>query len=130
MDFDYESFDNIARVITEDIAVVVQKDAPWNNIDEFIEYAKQNPGKVKAGFSGTGSFTFLSAQQFLNKTGIELEGVGYSGGSESVAGLLGGFVDVIFQHPGEIYSQWKAGEVKVLAVMGSERNAMLEDVPT
>lgn len=130
VDFGYEDFDNLARVVVEEELVVVGKDAPWNNVNELVEYAKENPGNLKVGFAGMGGFTHLAASQFLKSVGIEVEGVGYGSGSEAVAGLLGGFVDMIVQQPGEVYAQYEAEELKILALMGEERTSFLEGIPT
>lgn len=130
VDFGYDSFDNIARVIVEDETVCVNKDSQFETVSEMVEYAKAHPSELKVGFAGIGGFTYLAANQFITSTGIEVESVGYSSGSEAVAGLLGGFVDFIVQQPGEIYSQYKGGELKVLATMGSERHPLLLEVPT
>src|SRR3989304_1242744 len=46
--------------------------APWKDIGEFIAHAKQNPGKVRAGNSGRGSFTHLTGVALENKTGAKL----------------------------------------------------------
>lgn len=130
VDFEYDDFDNLARVIVEDLVIGVHKDAPWDTIEEVIDYAKANPGELKYGFAGLGGFTHLASSQFIKTTGIEVDGVGYGGGSEAVAGLLGGFVDIIAQQPAEILAQYEAGEFKALAVMGDNRHPLFGDVPT
>lgn len=130
VDFGYGNFDNIARVIAEDETVCVSKNSEFKTVSEMVEYAKANPGELKVGFAGVGGFTYLAANQFIASTGIDVEGVGYGSGSEAVAGLLGGFVDFIVQQPGEIYSQYKGGELKVLATMGDERHPLLTEIPT
>ena len=130
VDFEYSSFDNIARVIVEDETICVGKNAEWDNVKEMVDYAKAHPKALKVGFAGMGGFTYLAANKFIETTGIEVIGVAYGSGSEAVAGLLGGFVDFIVQQPGEIYSQYEAGELKALAVAGDERNPLLSEVPT
>ncbi len=130
VDFEYDDFDNLARVIVEDLVIGVHKDAPWDSVQELIEYGQANPGELKYGFAGLGGFTHLASSQFIKTADIEVEGVGYGGGSEAVAALLGGFVDVIAQQPAEILAQYEAGEFKALAVMGENRHPLFEDVPT
>lgn len=130
IDFEYSNFSNIARIIVEDETICVGKNAEWDNITEMIDYAKANPKKLKVGFAGIGGFTYLAANKFIEAAEIEVIGVGYDSGSEAVAGLLGGFVDFIVQQPGEIFAQYDAGELKVLAVAGTERNPLLPDAST
>ncbi len=130
VDFQYSDFTNLGRVIVEDETICVGKDAPWNNVAELIAYSKENPGKLRIGFAGIGGFTYLAANQFIKTAGIEIDGIGYSSGAEAVAGLLGGFVDVIVQQPGEIFSHWQGGEVKILGTMGEVRHVLFPDVMT
>src|SRR5437867_3068687 len=59
--FDYTAFDAVARVSIETPAIAVRADAPWKNLQELVEYAKANPGKVRIGNSGTGSHTHFSS---------------------------------------------------------------------
>ncbi|MDD2207275.1 MAG: tripartite tricarboxylate transporter substrate binding protein [Aminobacterium sp.] len=130
VDFQYSDFTNLGRVIVEDETICVGKDAAWNSIAELITYAKENPGKLRIGFAGIGGFTYLAANQFIKSAGIEIDGIGYSSGAEAVAGLLGGFVDVIVQQPAEIYSHWEGGEIKILGTMGEVRHPLFPEVMT
>jgi len=130
VDFEYNDFDNLARVVVEDLVICVRKDAPWNSIQELVAYAKENPGELKYGFAGLGGFTHLASAQFIKTTGIKVDGIPYDGGSQAVAGLLGGFVDVIAQQPAEILSQYQSGDFKALAIMGKNEHPLFEGVPT
>lgn len=130
VDFEYDDFDNLARVIVEDLVVGVHKDSPINSIEDLINYEDDTGEKIKYGFAGLGGFTHLASEQFIKEVGINVDSVGYGSGSEAVAGLLGGFVDVIAQQPAEILAQYEAGEFKALAIMGDERHPDFPDVPT
>src|SRR5258708_37581073 len=55
--FDYSAFDAVARVSIETPAIAVRADAPWKTLNELLDYAKANPGKVRIGNSGAGSHT-------------------------------------------------------------------------
>ena len=58
--FDYQAFEPVARVSVEIPALAVRADAPWKTLQELIDYAKANPGKVRIGNSGTGSHTHFA----------------------------------------------------------------------
>ena len=55
-DWTYKDFDNLAKIIDEDELLCVKADAPYNDLNEFVEYAKANPGKMTVGFAGLGGF--------------------------------------------------------------------------
>ncbi|SMB90577.1 Tripartite-type tricarboxylate transporter, receptor component TctC [Thermanaeromonas toyohensis ToBE] len=129
MNFNYTAFSGVAELTTEPVSLAVKADAPWKDINEFIEYAKKNPGKIRIGNSGKGSFTHLVAVALENKTGAKFTHVPFGQGL-AVSSLLGGQIEASSQLPAEIMSQVKAGQVRILAITGEERLKILPDVPT
>ncbi len=127
--FDYHAFEPIAGIGFETIAIAVNKTAPWKNFKEFIAYIKQNPGKVTIGNSGIGSVTHMVPVAMAAKIGAQVVHVPFGTGL-AVAALMGGKIDASSQHPAEILSQVKAGEVRVLAVSSEKRINLWPDVPT
>jgi tripartite-type tricarboxylate transporter receptor subunit TctC len=126
----HEDFDTVARIITEDYSITVRADAPWQTLDEFTEYVKANPGKVKMGFSGFGSSTHIVAAAFAQKFGLKFSFVPYKGGSKTVAATMGGHIDANTHHPAETKAGVDAGKLRVLATMGPKRSNLYPDVPT
>ncbi len=127
--FDYTAFEPIAGVGFETVAIAVNKTAPWKDFKEFIAYAKQNPGKVTMGNSGVGSVTHMVPLAMSAKAGIQIVHVPFGTGL-AVAALMGGKIDASSQHPAEILSQVKAGEVRILAVSSEKRISLWPNVPT
>ena len=127
--FDYQAFDHIAGVGFETITIAVNKTAPWKDFKEFIAYIKQNPGKVTMGNSGIGSVTHMVPVAMAAKIGTPIVHVPFGTGL-AVAALMGGKIDASSQHPAEILSQVKAGEVQVLAVSSEKRINLWPNVPT
>ncbi len=126
----HSDFDTIARIITEDYTLSVRADSEWKTLDQFVKYAKANPGKVKMGFAGFGSSTHVVAVALAEKLGIELQYVPYEGGSKTIAATMGGHIDANTHQPSEIKSAVDSGKVRVLAVLGEKRSNMFPDVPT
>lgn len=129
MKLTYRDFDPVAQVSIETGTVAVAANAPWKTLPEFVRYAKQNPGKVRVGNSGIGSYTHLTAAALAKVAGIEVIHVPFGQGL-AVASLLGGKIEASVQLPAEIMSQYQAGQVRILAVTDSERDESLPDVPT
>ena len=127
--FDYQAFEHIAGVGFETIAITVNKTAPWKDFKEFISYIKQNPGKVTVGNSGMGSVTHMVPVAMASKIGAPVVHVPFGTGL-AVAALMGNKIDASSQHPAEVLSQVKAGEVRVLAVSSEKRINLWPNVPT
>jgi tripartite-type tricarboxylate transporter receptor subunit TctC len=127
--FDYHAFEPIAGIGFETIAIAVNKTAPWKDFQEFMAYIKQNPGKVTIGNSGMGSVTHMVPVAMASRMGAPVVHVPFGTGL-AVAALMGGKIDASSQHPAEILSQVKAGEVRVLAVSSEKRIGLWPTVPT
>ncbi len=127
--FGYQAFEPIAGIGYETIAIAVNKTAPWRDFKEFMAYIKQNLGKVTVGNSGMGSVTHMVPVAMASKIGAQVVHVPFGTGL-AVAALMGGKIDASSQHPAEILSQVKAGEVRVLAVSSERRINLWPNVPT
>lgn len=129
MNFDYTAFSGVAELTTEPVSLAVKADAPWKDIGEFIAHAKKNPGKVRIGNSGRGSFTHLTGVAMENKTGAKFTHVPF-GQALAVATVLGEKIEASIQLPAEIVSQVRGKQVRILAITGDKRLPSLPDVPT
>ncbi|NLW25319.1 MAG: tripartite tricarboxylate transporter substrate binding protein [Clostridia bacterium] len=128
--FTYEDYDLLCRINMDPAALTVHKDAPFDTLEEFIAYAKENPGKVSVGNSGPGSVWHIAAGLMEQATGIELNHVPYDGAAPAVTALVGKHIDAVSVSPAEVRGQVEAGQLKMLAVMSPERVETFPDVPT
>lgn len=127
--FDYTAFDGVAQITTEPVSIAVKAESPWKDINEFVDYARKNPGKVRAGNSGKGSFTHLTAVALENTTGARFIHVPFGQGL-AVATMLGDKIEATVQLPAEIMPQVAAKQVRILAITGEDRLSSVQDVPT
>ncbi len=126
----YENFTGIVSAIADPASVIVPSDAPYDTLEEFINYSKDNKG-LKVGNSGIGSIWHLAAVAVEDEFDLDFNHIPYDGGSApAVAALAGGHLDAIMVAPGNAKSQIDAGDLKVLAVMSDERLDSFPDVPT
>jgi tripartite-type tricarboxylate transporter receptor subunit TctC len=125
-----KDFDLLSVAVRTPNALVTRANFPANNVAEFIDYLKKNPGKVSFASSGTGSSDHLTAALFWQKTGTSGIHVPYKGGSAAHLDLVAGNVDVSFQNLGSITNHVKAGKMKLLAVTGVARDPAAPNVPT
>ncbi|MHB1653452.1 MAG: Bug family tripartite tricarboxylate transporter substrate binding protein [Desulfitobacteriaceae bacterium] len=128
--FSFNDFDFLANVQKEPYAIAVNANSPFKTLQDMIDYAKKNPGKLKVGGQGTGSALHLLMMQLAEKAGIQITYVPFGGGSESVTNLLGDNVQVISTAPATVNQYVEAKKIRVLAVSGDERVAQFKDTPT
>lgn len=127
---DINKVEFVSQVITIPATVTVSADSPWYTIEEYIEYAKANPGKIQNSNSGAGASVHIYASIFEAKAGIELSHIPYPGYSEAVIALLGGHVDSTNIPLPDVAQHVKSGKLRLLAIASAERHPDYPDVPT
>jgi tripartite-type tricarboxylate transporter receptor subunit TctC len=129
--FSWRDFIGLAQVIFEGDALFVRTDAPYNTVDKLIEYARQNPGKIKYATSGVGGGSHLAMEGFAASKGIVIRHIPTKGNAETVAAILGGHVAVAAGNPLAFRPHEEAGKLKCLAQFGHKRDMnFVPDVPT
>jgi tripartite-type tricarboxylate transporter receptor subunit TctC len=129
IDYGLDAFE-IACIGAKDAgyAVVVNSKSPYKTLKDLIEASQKSPGKISFA-AGAGGTTFVMGT-LLNIAGAKLNLADFGGAAERTAGLLGGHIDAIPNPLGSAVPYIKSGDWRALAVLGNERNAMYEDVPT
>jgi tripartite-type tricarboxylate transporter receptor subunit TctC len=128
--YEMSDFAPIALVTADPTVLAVRADGPYKTVKDFVEAAKANPGKINYSSSGVYGTLHVAMEIFANAAGIKLFHVPYQGGGPAVAALLGGQVQASAQGPAAVVGQIKAGKMRALASWGTERLALLPDVPT
>jgi len=126
------ALDPIAQITNSPSVLAVQAAQPWQDLAAVIEYGKSNPGKLKFGHQGIGSFSHIVGETFSQNTESKLEQVPFRGGGETIAALLGGHVQIAFVSPAMIKEHIKNGTIRALAVSASQRlsDPVFAEVPT
>lgn len=100
-------------------ALAVPVDAPYDDFQGFVDYAKANPGKLNAGMPASGSNTFLFGQ-LTSALGIELNQVECASESDRLTNLAGGFIDIGVVGVGNGQAYEKDGKLKVIGTVASD----------
>lgn len=125
-----KDFTYIIQITGWTLGVVVKSDAPWKTWNDFIAYAKANPGKVTYGSPGAGSTLHLVMEKLAQKEGIKWVHVPQKGGAESAMAVLGGHVTVTADASSSWTPQVDAGLLRVLVTTGSQRTKKWPNIPT
>jgi tripartite-type tricarboxylate transporter receptor subunit TctC len=131
MPFDpVKDFAPITKIANVPNVLVARSVFPVRTVQEIVDYAKANPGKVNWGSSGTGSAGTLTMELFRLNTGIKVAHVPYKGAGPATVGLLTNETDLLFANPGVFMPHIKAGRLRPIAVASAKRLSVFPDVPT
>ena len=109
--------------------MAIHPDVPVKTIEEFIAYARGNPGKINMASSGHGTSIHLAGELFKAMTGIAMVHVPYKGSTPALTDLLGGQVQVMFDNLPTSIAHIRAGHLRALGVTTASRSPQLFDVP-
>jgi tripartite-type tricarboxylate transporter receptor subunit TctC len=102
---------------------------PATTVNEFISYAKANPGKVSYGSDGNGTTSHMSGELFKLMTGVNMVHVPYRSAPTALADLIAGQVQLMFDPIVRSIESVRADKLRPLAVTTSMRSSMLPEVP-
>lgn len=112
------------------MVIVVRKDASFQTLEQLIEYAKRNPGKLNYPSLGKATAGHIAGELLQREANIELAHISYRGTAQMLTDMLGGNLDVMFDFPVAMLPQIEAGKLTALAVTSGERIKQLPNTPT
>lgn len=120
----------ISMVGTSPNVLVVPANAPADNVQQFVERAREQPGKLNYGTVGPGSSAHLGMAMLEQEAGISLLQVPYNGFPQVISAIVAGDVHAGFMVPGVAMPQASAGKVKILGITSLEESDVLPGLPT
>src|SRR5437773_11370125 len=132
-DLRYDSlkdFSFISQIAAVPNVVSIHPSVPAQNMAQFIEYARKNPGKLNYGTPGVGSLGHLIGETFKYSAQVNLTHVPYRGAGPALNDALGGQVQVLFDNLPLSLPHIQSGQLRALAVANDKRVASIPDVPT
>jgi tripartite-type tricarboxylate transporter receptor subunit TctC len=128
--FQADSFVPVINQVLDPGVIWVKSDSPYKTLDDLVEAARKNPGKISACTTGILSDDHLAILMMHEAAKVEFRIVHFDGGAQQLTGILGGHVEIAFDNVGGIVKRVQSGEVRALAVMDTERSKFLPDVKT
>lgn len=110
-------------------AIAVRADSPFRTIEELIDFAKKNPGKLTSGSTGQGGTGHLILIDIEQATGAQITQVTYKGGPDAIQALLGGHIDMITDGTSFV-PLVEQGKLRMLALATEAPVPRFKDVPT
>lgn len=125
-----DEFKWIGQSYSAAFTVSVHAESPWKTFEEFLDYARKNPGKLKHGTSGFGVVAHILPEGFAKAAGIKLHHIHYKGDAPSVMALASKELDVSCAPLGSLRSLIEAGKIRVLAIQSEKRSPQYPQIPT
>ena len=125
-----KDFTPLAKVAETTLCIVVHQSFPAGSLQQLIDYAKANPGKLSYSTSGIGTGHHLNAEQLQYRAGIQMVHVPYKTGQQQMLDLVSNRVPLGFTVTATALPQVQAGKARMLGIIGTKRFATLPDVPT
>ncbi len=101
-----------------------------SNVKDLIQLARNKPGQITFGSSGTGSSSHLAMELLKSMTKVDMAHVPYKGGGPAVNDLVGGQINVYSGTLISLVQFVKAGRIRALAVTNAKRLSAFPDIPT
>lgn len=128
--FDPQAFSHICRTGTSACLLVVGADSPLRSVDDLLEAARRDPGRLNYASGGIGSAAHLFAAAFLSAADVQATHVPYRGSVEIGLALIRGDAQFAFPVISTALPQVRDGKLRALAVTAGERDPALPQVPT
>lgn len=125
-----KDFQGIARTAQQPLALIVNNEVPVKSFQEFVEYARRNPGKINYGSAGNGGISHLVPEMLKQETKIFMVHIPYRGSAPAFMDLMAGQVQFMAESIPQAANYAKQGKLRALAVTSAKRNPALPDVPT
>jgi len=126
-----KSFELLALHVIDPGVIAVKKDSPFKTLKDVVEAAKANPKKVRISTTGIQSDEAFGILQLQKMTGAQFAMVHFSQGiAPAMTAFLGGKIDVFCGNVGDLLSQFKSGEVRILGIMDDEASPFYPGVKT
>ena len=125
-----KDFAPITIVASYPLLIAVHPSVPAKNLQELVQYAKANPGKLSYGSSGPGGPLHIGAEIFKRAAGVDILHVPYKGNAPMTLAVIAGEVNMVFDSMTGPLPNIRAGKLRALGYMGEKRSPQLPDVPT
>ncbi|MNY16893.1 Tripartite tricarboxylate transporter family receptor [compost metagenome] len=111
-------------------ALIVPADSPVKSVQELIDRARKEPGRLSYGASGVGTTGHMGGELFKSMAKLDVMFIPYNGGPAAIQDLLGGRLDYLFVNTSEAAPLVKSGKVRAIGVSSLKRLSLMPDVPT
>ena len=125
-----KDFAPVSLVASSPYALIVNPSTPAKSVKELVTLAKSRPGKFHYASGGVGTGIHMAGELFNLAAGLKIVHVPYKGAGPSMAALMGGEVELMFNGVSSALPHVKSGKLRALAISSAQRSSLLPDLPT
>jgi tripartite-type tricarboxylate transporter receptor subunit TctC len=123
-------FAPVTQFASSPAVIVVHPSLPARSVAELVRLARSKPGAINYASGGAGTFTFLAAELFKRRAGVDLMHVPYKSGGEALTSVVSGETSVYFAPLAAALPQVRAGRLRPLAMTSARRVPVMPELPT
>ncbi len=123
-------FSAVAFVVDADGLLVAHTSVEANTVGELVELAKRKPGVLNYASAGPGTTSHLAAEVFKQRTNTQITHIPYKGNVPALLDVVSGNAQISFATMATVLPHVKAGRLKAIGVLGTQRSSALPNVPT
>ena len=123
-------FTMVSMVASNPMVVLASPAFAAKTVQDVVQMAKNDPGKINYGTGGVGSGMHLAAVLFQARAGLKMNHVPYKGGNAGPLALIQGEIPLLFTTPGGASNFVESGRIRALAVTTKKRFSLWPNVPT
>jgi tripartite-type tricarboxylate transporter receptor subunit TctC len=123
-------FIRVAELTTTSTVIVVNNKLPVKSFQEFVAYAKANPGKMNYGSTGVGNALHLTMEMIKHATGTDIQMVPFTGDAPLFTAMIGGEIQAALVPTTTAKAHIDAGSIRAIAVTTAKRVSTMPTVPT
>ncbi|UOQ91902.1 tripartite tricarboxylate transporter substrate binding protein [Halobacillus shinanisalinarum] len=128
--YTHEDFAPIGQVVSDASYLYIPEDAPYDDYESFVSYAKENPGEVTIGTSGAQASDTFAAKDLIEAEGLDAQTVPYDGAARAVSSAAGGHDDAAMSSFSETEGQVQEGNLKPVLIFSEDSSEEYPDIPT
>ena len=120
----------VALVASGPAVLVVNADSPYKTLDDIIQAAKKDPGRLSFATPGTGTISHIISETWQKSSNVKFTHVPFRGMAQAMPDLLGGRIDMYMGSIPTLLSHIQSGKVRAIGVTTARRSNLLPNVPT
>lgn len=129
MPFNVKDITPITLTAKTPYLILVNNDLPVKSVQELVDYAKRNPGKLNFASSGNATTQHLAGEMFAAHAGVDIVHVPYKGSGQALVDVSSGLISLLFEQAVSAAPHLNSGKVRALAVASPQRLEGLPNIP-